>query len=398
MTAPKDQPRQADRMTGRERILAALNREPVDRIPFVPLIGPYTLMDMPEEVAGKATGRGLFDPPRMIAASRALGCDLMIRHVAATGPLGTGAPHLQSLGGFAPLIEVKTEFKDGQLSETLTTPVGSVTGRWKFTDRVGVIPHLVKYVVNNYEEMNIFHYAVEHMNTEPVAANYDAFLEIDKMIGDEGIPTASISNSPLMFLIEMAWGLESTYLLLHDHRDEVEDILDKLHASLKRYVEVLAASPAQVVIQYENTSTTLLSPTIFRRYCLPYLNDYADILKGAGKIYLVHMCGTLHSLVDDIAQGHFNGICDVAPPPTGDLPLDEAAAKLPGKVVIGGIDANTFISRDAEFVKAEVSNLIERIKPFRGVLLGSGDVTPRGTPAENLRTIRSLVDTLGAYT
>jgi hypothetical protein len=67
-------------------------------------------------------------------------------------------------------------------------------------------------------------------------------------------------------------------------------------------------------------------------------------------------------------------------------------------VVIGGIDANTFISRDAEFVKAEVSNLIERIKPFRGVLLGSGDVTPRGTLVENLRTIRSLVDTLGAYT
>jgi uroporphyrinogen-III decarboxylase len=398
MTAPKDQPRQADRMTGRERILAALNKETVDRIPFVPLIGPYTLMDMPEEVAGKATGWGLFDPPRMIAASRALGCDLMIRHVAATGPFGTGAPHLQSLGGFAPLIEVKTEFKDGQLSETLTTPVGSVTGRWKFTDRVGVIPHLVKYVVNNYEEMNIFHYAVEHMNTEPVAANYDAFLEIDKMIGDEGIPTASISNSPLMFLIEMAWGLESTYLLLHDHRDEVEDILDKLHASLKRYVEVLAASPAQVVIQYENTSTTLLSPTIFRRYCLPYLNDYADILKRAGKIHLIHMCGTLHSLVDDIAQGHFNGICDVAPPPTGDLPLDEAAAKLPGKVVIGGIDANTFICRDAELVKAEVSNLIQHIKPFRGVLLGSGDVTPRGTPVENLRTIRSLVDTIGAYT
>lgn len=395
MIAP-DRPRPADRMTVRERILAALNGQSVDRLPFVPLIGPYTLMDMPEEVAGKAFSGG-FDPRRMIAASRTLGCDLMIRHVAATAPLRAGAPHLESLGGFAPPIEVKTEFKDDELSETLLTPVGSVAGRWRFTDRVGLIPHLVKYVVNNYEEMKVFHYAVDHMNTEPVAANYDSFLKIDKVIGDDGIATASISNSPLMFLIEFAWGLESTYILLHEHREEVEDILSKLHASLKRYVEVLAASPAQVVIQYENTSSTLLSPTSFRRYCLPYLNDYADILRGAGKIYLIHMCGTLRGLVNDIGQGHFNGICDIAPLPTGDITLDEAAAKLPGKAVIGGIDPHIFISQDAEFVQAEVSNLIERIKPFRGVLLGSADVTPRGTQVENLRLIRSLVDTLGTY-
>ena len=395
MIAP-DRPRPADRMTVRERILAALNGQSVDRLPFVPLIGPYTLMDMPEEVTGKAFSGG-FDPRRMIAASRALGCDLMIRHVAATAPLRAAAPHLESLGGFAPPIEVKTEFKDDELSETLLTPVGSVAGRWRFTDRVGLIPHLVKYVVNNYEEMKVFHYAMDHMNTEPVAANYDSFLKIDKVIGDDGIATASISNSPLMFLIEFAWGLESTYILLHEHREEVEDILSKLHASLKRYVEVLAASPAQVVIQYENTSSTLLSPTSFRRYCLPYLNDYADILRGAGKIYLIHMCGTLRGLVNDIGQGHFNGICDIAPLPTGDITLDEAAAKLPGKAVIGGIDPHIFISQDAEFVQAEVSNLIERIKPFRGVLLGSADVTPRGTQVENLRLIRSLVDTLGTY-
>ncbi len=62
MTTPKDQPRQADCMTGTERILVALNRRPVDRIPFVPLFHLYTLMDMPEEVAGKATASGFFDP------------------------------------------------------------------------------------------------------------------------------------------------------------------------------------------------------------------------------------------------------------------------------------------------------------------------------------------------
>ncbi len=383
-------------MTPRERILAALQKQPVDRIPFVPLIGPFTLMDMPAEIKGDSSGRG-FDPFRMMHASRALGCDLMIRHVPVTEPLRGMTPHLGSLGGFGPPVEAKTEFRDGQLRETLSTPVGSITGTWQFTDKVGIIPHAIKHAVNNHEELKIFHYAVDHLITEPVAAKSDTFLKVDKAIGDDGIATTSISNSPLMFLIEMAWGLENTYYLLHDYGEEVEDIMNKLHASLKRYAEALAAGPAQVVIQYENTSTTLLSPKIFRKYCLPCLNEYADILTAAGKIYLIHMCGKLYDLKDDIAQGRFNGITDVPPPPTGDFPLDVAKASLPDKVVIGGIDPTTFISPDRDFVKEEVSGIIERIKPYRGVMLGSADVTPRGAQVRNFRIIRNLIDTLGVY-
>jgi uroporphyrinogen-III decarboxylase len=177
----------------------------------------------------------------------------------------------------------------------------------------------------------------------------------------------------------------------------VEDILAKLHASLKRYAGLLAAGPADVVIQYEDTSSTLMSPAIFRRYCLPYLDEYAQIVGGAGKIFLVHMCGKLRHLVAAIGGGRFAGVTEVSPRPTGDLPLDEAAASLPGKVVVGGIDPTTFISADLEAVRREVSGTIERIKAYPGVLLGSADTTPRGTHVETLRLIRELVDELGAY-
>jgi uroporphyrinogen-III decarboxylase len=377
-------------MTSRERILAALRKEPVDRIPFVPLIDSYTLREMPPEITDGATGP-IMDLKTQIEAARRLGCDVNARHVPVTEPFAGGVPHLQSLGRFGAPVEARAEFDRGQLIEIIETPVGTLTGVWRFTDKVGWIPHMVKAVVRNYEELKIFHYAVDHIDQEPPAQAYEQFLETDKQIGEDGIATAS------MFLIEMAWGLENTYYMLQDHREEVEDIIAKLGVSLRRYVEAVAASPAQVVIQYENTSSTLLSPHHFRHYCLPLLNEHADILAAAGKIFLVHMCGKLRAFVDDIRQGRFDGISDIPPPSTGDLPLDEAADRLPEKVVIGGIDPNTFISRDSEFVKAEVGGLIKRIKPRRGVLLGSADTTPRGTPVENFRLIRNLVETVGAY-
>ena len=383
-------------MSGRERILSALKRKPIDRIPFVPLIEPYTLMDMPEEISSKAVGRG-FDPMRMVAACRALGCDPMIRHVPATTPLGQHTAHLAMLGSFADPVEARSTFDQGTLTETLTTPAGTVFGQWKFTDKVGLIPHAIKHAVTNYEELKIFHSAVEHLTAEHVKPDHGIFMEVERAIGDDGIATASVSNSPLMYLIEVAWGLENTYYMLQDYPAEVEDILERLHGSLKRYVEVLAETKAEVVIQYENTSTTLLSPKVFEKYCLPCLNEYADILTSAGKIFLIHMCGRLYGLRDWIARGRFTGVCDIPPHPTGDFPLDVAAASLPGKVVVGGIDPTTFISEDSAFVEAEVSGLIERIKPYPGVLLGSADVTPRGARVENFVIIRRLVETVGRY-
>ena len=382
-------------MTSRARILAALHGQHIDRIPFTPLIDPYTLVDMPSEITGgQPPGYDLPGLKALIAASRALGCDVMLRHVPVTKPVEGGAPHLESLGRFGPPVVAKGERKGNQYIETLTTPLGSLTGIWEFTDRVGWIPHPVRHAVNNYEELKIFHYAVDHLISQPPAAEYDLFLQVDSEIGDDGIATASIPPSPLMFLIEELCGLENTYYLLQDCHTEIEDILAKLHASDKRFAKVVAASPAQVVIQYEDTSTTLMSPAIFRRYCLPYFNEYAELMEDAGKIFLIHMCGKLRGLAADIGQGRFAGIADISPPPTGDLPLDEAAANLSGKVVVGGIDPTTFVCQDSEAVKVEVSDLIRRIKPFRGVLLGSADTMPRGTRIENLRLIRDLVDTL----
>jgi uroporphyrinogen-III decarboxylase len=386
-----------NRMTSRERILAALRSQPVDRIPFVPLIDSYTVMDMPREIIGDASGP-MFDPMTLVNAARALGCDVMPRHtLSAVSPEGR-LPHLESLGRFGSPISTRTGFDSGQLSETIETPVGSITARWKFTDKAGWIPHMVKPVVSGYEELKIFHYAVDHLESVPSQQSYDAFLHLEQEIGDEGIAPASVSNSPLMYLIEMAWGLENTYYLLQDHREEVEDILEKLHISLKRHVQLLAEGPAQVVIQYENTSSTLLSPNIFQRYCLPRLNEYADILMGAGKIFLVHMCGKLQAFVNEIAEADFGGIADIPPPPTGDLTLDDAKKIMPKKVVIGGIDPTTFLGHNAEPLEQEVAGLIERIKPYRGVLLGSADTAPRGTPPEHFQSIGELVKTVGAYT
>jgi len=385
------------RMSGKERILAALARKPVDRIPFVPLLDQYALAEMPPDILGHDGTHG-FGPRTVAVAGRALGCDLIIRHVTVTAPRGGDSIHLQLLGGFEAPVETRLEFDGRRLVESLITPVGTLTGEWTYTDRVGAIPHATEHVVNSLEDLKVFHYAVDHLASGPPLPTYDLFDALQKEIGEDGIATASFHNSPLMYLIEMVWGLENTYYLLNDFPDEVRDILQKLHQSLKLQAIALAESPAQVIIQYENTSSTLLSPAVFREHVLPFLDEYGDILTSAGKTYLIHMCGRLRALTSDISRGRFDGVIDIAPAPTGDLPLNEAAAGMAEKVVIGGIDPTMFLNPDTSILESSITELLHRIRPYSGVMLGSGDVVPRGVPLDSIRLIRRLVDKIGSYT
>ena len=386
-----------EQMSTRERILAALQGKPVDRIPFVPLIDTYSVLDLPahiQQAMQAASSEGYWQG--MLAAIREIGCDIMLRHVYVTKTAG-GAPHLNGFGSFKPPVVTSSRMEGSLLIETLETPIGTLTGTWGFTDMHGWIPHPIKHLVTNHEELEIFAYTVEHLCLEKPEPDFENFVKAEAAVGQAGIATTSFLNTPLMDLIETCWGLDNTYYMLHDYPDEVEAILEKLHQVQRLVVERIAESPAKVVIEYENTSSTLLSPKIFRKYCLPLLNEYADILHSAEKIFLVHMCGKLEAFASDLATARFDGIADISPYPTGNFTLDEAAAALPGKLLTGGIDATTFIEPDLRQVEAKISALIERIKPYPGVLLGSADTAPRGTPLETFQLVQHLVNTVGSY-
>ena len=371
-------------MSGRQRVLAALRGLPVDRIPCALFAENYFLLGAPPEIA-----QGVIEAPRQ------LGMDIILRHVPVLQSADLG--FLGALGSFRSPVEYSKESEGDRVVEKIKTPRGVLTGVSAFTKSVGWIPHPVKHAVETREDLMILRYAMDYLSPGDLSPAYEGFNLVDQAVGDDGIATPSLNNSPLMHAVETVAGLTHLYYLMQDEPVLVDEVLTMLAENHLKVVEAVAQSPAQVVVTYDNTSTTLLSPELFKKYCLPYLNASADILHSHGKIHLVHMCGKLRNLRDGIAAGRFDGIVDVSPGPTGDWPLDAAVKALPGKSVCGGIDATTFVSEDMEAVRAEVSGVIERAKPYRGVLLGSGDCVPRGARVENIRLIRELVETLGSY-
>ena len=71
------------------------------------------------------------------------------------------------------------------------------------------------------------------------------------------------------------------------------------------------------MIPIENTSSTLISPDLYRTYSLPQIRDYVDVLHQHGKKAVLHMCGHLKALLPVVRETGLDGINAVTPPPVG---------------------------------------------------------------------------------
>lgn len=380
-------------MTGRDRIIGALQKKETDQVPWTPCLEGYYLS-------------GLGKESNQVDAVREVGADVFARHVwtyrTAMEPVSTA--QVEREAGWNPPrgsdkvvhevsrrgdIEVVTEVKDGHVTQTTITPVGELRCRWVYNEHATYIPFPVEHRVKTPEDLKVLRYEVEHLEYEPC---YEFFTEMDAAIGESGIATTTSPACPFHLLLEDEIGLENFYYLLSDAPTEMEELMEIMHERHKEIYAIVAASPAWVSIDYENTSTTMMSPAMYEKYNEKQIGDYTEILHRSGKLLLAHMCGTLKGLEKQLARTHLDGIVDIAPKPTGDISLLEAARLwAPDKIVMGGIDATAFTGLTPTAMEAHAAAILDEVAGLRGVFLGSGDAIPKGTRPENLMAVSRAV-------
>ncbi|MGE5529803.1 MAG: uroporphyrinogen decarboxylase family protein [Patescibacteria group bacterium] len=386
-------------MNSRERLLSVFQGRTPDRIPWAPLIDGYYLSSLPH-------------PTNPVDAVREFGGDVLERHVPTYReitndikriPVNLAITKHETESGHASVrtvgrigeIEIITCETCGRGERTITTPVGTLHEAWLRTKTSPFIPFLTEHKIKSFHDLKTYHYLVEHMEYVPT---YEIFSQEDAYVGPSGLATTSSPCTPLQNLLEIEIGMEHFYYMLADYPNEMNELMGLMHERNKEIYEIIALSPAQVVIDHENTSTTLMSPMIYEQYCERQLDEYAGILHSKGKIFLTHMCGTLKRLEAQLRRGQMDGIIDIAPPATGDVDLADAKQMWgPDKVVMGGIDATVFVGSTPEEIAAYARDLLRRIAPGDRVILGSGDATPQGTPVRNMAAVTEVVRAAGGY-
>jgi uroporphyrinogen-III decarboxylase len=368
-------------MSSRERILAACRMQEVDRIPWSPLLDPYFLLGLPQE-------EKLTD----IQAFREAGADAMMRHVL-TAEANIHGMFIALAPKPHPEIKVSIKLEVGEVVFDYDTPVGRLKERMRFTPESPFIPWITKYMVETAEDLKILTYLFEKVDVFP---SYDLFRFMDKEVGEFGIPTTDGPSTPIQALVNLKAGLERTVFLAHDHPDVFDQFVQTAHEKNLEHCRIVAQSPAEVVIGYENTSSSTTGPRLYEKYEKPLIDEYAGIFHQAGKVFLIHMCGRLAELKDSLATARQDGFTDLSPPPPGNVTPAEAKTWWPDKVITGGIDPISFVNGDRDQLDCLVRETMESLKgKGRGFILGSADATPKGTTIRTLKAITSAVDRYG---
>lgn len=376
-------------MRSRERLQYALRGEKVDRLPWVPLLDGYYMTAQPPGMD-------------ILEAYREVNADVMERAVWTYSwnlslpgdpeglrrfEAGDAVSFVDE--GIAVTVQLKDESKGRMLRRTYEVPGRTLTESALYTEQSPYIPFPVEMLVKDADDLEAYEYIVNRRRFFP---NYEAFTKEDERIGDAGIATDAGQPTPIQDLLQHVIGIEPFYTVFYtEHLSLVESVLRAMHEKNLEAYEVMGRSPAEVVIGYENTSISYISPVIYKKYVSPCINDYADLLHERDKLYLTHRCGLLKGLLEIIANERDDGVVDICPAPTGDTSLWEAKVAWPNKVVIGGIDPTALTSWDLDRLNVYVSKIHTNLRGCTGVMLGSGDAVPKDAKLENLLAVSDIV-------
>lgn len=365
-------------MNGRQRIFNLLNGQPVDRLAWNALVDTTTLSAMPPEVQAGT----------VVDFCRRVNCDVIqLGDFSLPPELQAGEPFIT----LAPGIETTEECAGEFLLRRKKTPWGDLTATFKHS-------HPLKYPVTGLAELHILKAVWEATRYHGNPDWEDRYRRLEAHIGPDGIYAHFLFPSPVQLLLEYEMGLENFYYLLHDFREEVEDLLAVMQRRWIESLGILAGrTPAEVIISAENTSTTLISPALYVRYSLPQIQEFVSTVHACGKKAVLHMCGWLKNLLPFIQETGLDGIHALTPPTIADTPFELAMDCLGERVTLMGILDGT-VFHDPLSTASDIWGLLDRlytprVRQGNFILIVAADGLP--TPLWKFKAVQEWMEKNG---
>jgi hypothetical protein len=354
-------------MNGRDRFLAAIHRQPADHLPcqvhgWMDYYLRTFLGGCDQYAAYERFGMDpvIYGGPSFSFNARDL-ADWQVRHT------DTG---IDASGNHTWVSEV-------------TTPSGTLISRGANNEFTGwETEHLVK----NERDFEIW---VKHKPV-PVSVDWGTAVAAKNRIGERGILRGSYfdfgQGSPWQSFCIII-GTQPAIMAAQDQPEWVHHVLQRM---LDKKLRVIAAGKRfeldLVEIGGGAGSNTVISPRMFREFCLPYDRQQIQALHAGGTKVVYHLCGGLMHMLEMVAETGADGLETMTPPAMGgDCDLAEAYRRVGDRLFfIGGFDQNRgFEKGDPKTAKAMVHEL-HACCPRGGYICSPSDHFFFGNP-ENLQ-------------
>ncbi len=111
--------------------------------------------------------------------------------------------------------------------------------------------------------------------------------------------------------------VEQFFYALNDNPVEIARLVEQIEPFYENMKAGCAESPAEVVFLRGNYDDSITYTGFFRKYILPSLRDYAEVLHRKGKFLLTHTDGENRLLLPLYLEAGFDVADSVCPYPRG---------------------------------------------------------------------------------
>lgn len=186
--------------------------------------------------------------------------------------------------------------------------------------------------------------------------------------------------------VTWAVGYESLCYMVYDQPDLVEAIAARVGELYLEHARLLCQFPKIGVIWGSDDmgfkTQPLLSPENLRRLILPWHKKIAEAAHASGKLYLLHACGKLDSIMEDLiadvkvdAKHSFEDAIE---------PVTESKKKYGDRIgLLGGIDMDILCRGSEDEIRRRVRETLDSCQSGGGYCLGSGNTIANYMPVEN---------------
>jgi len=369
-------------VTPRARILAALRHTGPDRVPWAPYIGAQHYQTL----------GGWEEARRRDETDRFASLRFAMDYHASVGAdyVSWGAPTTYQQR--QPRVKVSRRSEGPITYERYETPVGTLTSESGATvgpDGVSY-PYTRKHPVESPEDMRIYTYMVEDTEvTENSAYCRDWLGEV----GESGVELSACPPAPLKRLILTPMSIEGVVFAVQDHRQAFDRLVEAMHRVNLEIYRICADSPVTVFIEMGVSGTSMISPKMYREYCVPYSRAYTDLLHERQKFSISLTAGeNFKGILPEIEQSGFDGIWGYQPTREGNASLADIRAAWGNRLCTGGGMFTDLLRRGTrQQVIDTVNGVLDQAQPDDRFVLSTSSIVVPGTPTENLAAVGEVV-------
>jgi len=357
-------------MTSKERMLTALKRSKPDRL-------PVTIHQWQEFHLKKFMGN-----MDQLEAFRVVGLDASVTPWDVMK--AETSPHW-----ITSVQQMEQPNHGSATRHRITTPKGEltfVTATNEYTTFV------TEHVIKTEQDAEIFlkYWPDTHLDHKHLAKWYDR-------TGDDGIVRGFVASfaqpGPWQEFCEMVGTQEAIFWTV-DAPDFVHHFLSELTKRKVEFVHRELPNAKFDLIEHGGgaASSSVISPTMFDEFCVPYDHQIITALHQVGLPVSYHTCGGMMGILDHIPQNGCDASETLSPPGVGgDIHLKNRSTvkKILGSQValIGGIDQGKLLTEGTpEQITTEVQACFETLGENGGYICSASDHFFHA-PVENLRAL-----------